>query len=372
MSITSWIDYPLRNPLKVLATMVEVLHDLKINNPLAHITAIRSWGTITFAMTRSPVTTNEIFNIRNFCDKMMFDPAILPGLKPEERSSYNQLQDERLFHYMDQVLSEKQKEFYQDYDFNIKPATDNKPYFSQFLRLEKLERITSFFGNRSLPYFEIGYLLVLVTLAQISLASFILILLPLFKIGWKGKHKLGTLLYFSGIGFGYMFVEIVLIQHFILYFGNPVYAASVVISVLLICSGLGSYVSGNYIRNKKRLILLFGLIALLLLIASQVLIPLIQETIYFSLPVKTVTVLLLIGPLAFLMGMPFPSGLSMVSKSDQAAIPWAWGINGCTSVISTALATIVSVELGFDWVLLLAALAYCLPIVSLGRRMLGQ
>jgi hypothetical protein len=312
-------------------------------------------------MTKSQLTTNEINNTRSFCEEMMFDPAILPDLKTEERSAYNQLQDERFFRYLDQILSKERKEFYSNYDFNIQPATDNKPFFSQYLRLKSLERLASFFGNRSLPFFEVGYLLVLVTLVQTLLASFVLIILPLFKLGWKGKNKLSILLYFSGIGLGYMFVEIVLIQYFILYFGSPVYSASAVITALLIFSGLGSYVSGKFITSRKQLILLFVFIALVLLIYAFALMPVLQGTVHFGLPYKLLIVLLLIGPLAFLMGMPFPSGLSAVSKANPASIPWAWGVNGCTSVISTALATIVSVELGFNWVLLLAAVAYCLP-----------
>ena len=63
------------------------------------------------------------------------------------------------------------------------------------------------------------------------------------------------------------------------------------------------------------------------------------------------------------MGMPFPSGLSKLSSINEAVVPWAWGINGCVSVISTALATILAVEWGFMWVMLCAALAYCLPLV---------
>jgi hypothetical protein len=230
-----------------------------------------------------------------------------------------------------------------------------------------LNRLARYFGNRSLPFFEVGYLLVMVTLVQIAIVSFVLILLPLFKLGWSGKNKLGILFYFSGIGLGYMFVEIVLIQHFILYFGSPVYSASAVITALLVFSGLGSYVSGNIVHNRKRLLVLFGLIALLLVIDSLILIPLLQQTVHLGLAYKLTIVLLLIGPLAFLMGMPFPSGLSLIAKSNPAAIPWAWGVNGCTSVISTALATIVSVELGFNWVLLLAALAYCLPVLAIRR-----
>ncbi len=364
ISVTSWMDYPIRNPLKVLSTLVEVLDDLKIPDPKNHIAAVRSWGTITFTISRSALTETEVANIRDFCDEMMFDPAILPGLKPEERTVYNEFQDNRFFEYVDKIISGKREDFYNNYDFNIKPATDNKPYFSQFIKWGNLSRIAGFFGNRSLPFFEIGYLLVIVTLIQITVASFLLILLPLFKLGWRGANKFNIILYFTGIGLGFMFVEMVFIQRFILYFGNPVYSVSAVITTLLIFSGAGSYFSRNIVAKPKGLLVVLAFIVGLLLVYSIILTPVLQQTIHWQLPFKVFIVLLLTAPLAFLMGIPFPAGLAKISESGETEVPWAWGINGCVSVISTALATIISVELGFIWVMVLAALAYCLPLTA--------
>ncbi|HKZ38073.1 MAG TPA: hypothetical protein VJ184_10500, partial [Chryseolinea sp.] len=211
ISVTSWMDYPLRNPLKILATIVEVLSELGIESPKDNLAAIRSWGTITFVITKTPLKANEIKTIRSFCEEMMFDPAILPQVSDEERTRYNQFQDNLFFDYVDKIISPERDAFYEDYDFNIKPAIDNKPYFSQYIKLSSLKRLAEFVGNRSLPFLEIGYLLIILTLIQISVASFILILLPLFKIGWKGKSKTEIILYFGGIGLGYMFVEMVFI-----------------------------------------------------------------------------------------------------------------------------------------------------------------
>ena len=87
-----------------------------------------------------------------------------------------------------------------------------------------------------------------------------------------------------------------------------------------------------------------------------------QLTVHLNFWLKLLIVFLLVAPLAFCMGIPFPSGLSDLSKLNKDAIPWAWGINGCVSVISTALATLIGIEMGFIWVLLLAAVAYCLPL----------
>ena len=363
ISVSSWMDYPVRNPLKILATMVEVLEDADITNPTDYIAAIRSWGTITFVMARSKLQADQVQNIRNFCDEMMFDPVILPQLKNDERSQYNQFQDNRFFDYVDKIMAPGNNSFYSEYDFNIQPATDNRPYFSQFIKWGSLKRLSEFFGSRSIPFFEIGYLIVILTLIQITILSVILILLPLFKLRWSGKSKSSIIAYFSGIGVGYMFVEIVFIQRFILYFGNPVYATSAVITSLLICSGVGSYFSNFFIKRRTGVLIMLGLIVSIVFIYSFSLTPLLQRTVNSDLFIKCLIVFLIVAPLAFCMGIPFPAGMSYVSRREANAVPWAWGINGCVSVISTALATVVSVEMGFIWVMLFAAVAYCLPLL---------
>jgi hypothetical protein len=363
ISITAWMDYPARDPLKILATLVEALQRLRIPDPAKHIVAVRSWGTISFVLAKNPLTSPELKNIRSFCDNLLFDPAILPQLQPEERTRYNQFQDQQFFRYVDNILSSGREKFYDDYDFYIRPATDSKPYFSQYIKWSHFFRLAQFFGNRSIPFFGIGYLLVMVTLLQVLLASFLLILLPLFKIGFKGKGKPGILLYFAGIGLGYMFVEMVLIQHFILYFGNPVVAASAVISSLLVFSGAGSYFSGRISERFKWMQGIWGFIILILCGYSLSLTFLLQHTVQLALWLKWIVLLCIVAPLAFCIGIPFPSGLSHVFKTNAAMVPWAWGINGCASVISTVLATILAVEMGFTSVLLCAVLGYCVAFM---------
>jgi SAM-dependent methyltransferase len=364
LAISSWMDYPFRNPLKVLATLVEVLRAEGVQDPALHLAAVRSWGTITYVLTRTPLSAGEVANIRTFCAAVQFDPALLPGLEGEERTGYNQLGDPRFFTYVDGLLSGERDQLYADYDFNIRPATDNRPYFSQYIKWGSLQRLAGFFGNRSLPFFEVGYVLVVVTLLQVALLSFVLIVLPLFRLGWRGGGKGRTLLYFSGIGLGYMFVEMILIQRFTLYFGNPVYAASAAITVLLVASGAGSYVSAYWGGQRQRLLAVLGAIVALLLIYSFALTPLLRQTIHLSPLVKAGVAFLLVAPLAFLMGIPFPAGIAQVSKRGPEVIPWAWGVNGCTSVVSTALATITAVELGATWVMVVAAGAYGLTLLT--------
>lgn len=368
ISITCWMDYPVRNPLKILSTIAEVLREQGIPDPLRFITAVRSWGTLTINVKRSPVSTEETQRIRKFCKKMFFDPAILPDIRHLERARFNALQDDQFFCYLDEILSSTQISLYSRYDFNIRPATDNRPYFSQFLRWKSLPHLAGLFGSHALPFLEIGYLIVALTLIQISIASVVLIILPLFSLGWNIKNKLRIVLYFSGIGLGYMFVEIVFIQHFILYFGNPICSAGAVISSMLICSGIGSYMSSKIKGTGKPLNVLLGCIAVLILLYAMVLPPILQKTIAFPFEIKFLLAFLFIAPVSFLMGMPFPAGISFLAQENQTQVPWAWGINGCLSVISAALATIIAVELGFVWVMMFASFAYLLPILGNIRK----
>ncbi|MDP4277896.1 MAG: spermidine synthase-like protein, partial [Bacteroidota bacterium] len=251
---------------------------------------------------------------------------------------------------------------YRDYDFQIRPATDNKPYFSQFLKISRLSTLKETVGVSSLPFLEVGYLIVLITFVQITLIALLLIIFPLFFKGFRGRGKAYSLVHFAGIGIGYMFVEISFIQQFTLFFGHPVYAATAVLSGMLVFSGLGAFASGTCLFSQRRLIGTLIAIGMLIWLLSVSLTPLLRLAVSLPMLLKIGWSLLLIGPLAFLMGMPFPTGLRLLSNKNDALIPWAWGINGCFSVISTALASIIAVQAGFFFVMLIAGLAYLLTV----------
>ena len=364
IEVTSWMDYPVRNPLKVLATLVETLERKGNRDIEQHLVAIRSWGTISFVLKKSPFSTDDVARIRDFCEQMYFDPVLLPGIDPAERSAFNHLEDDSFFSYVDQIVSSEREAFYKDYDFNINPATDNKPYFSQFLKFSRLNKMRDLFGQGAVPFLEIGYFITLLTFVQITLIAFILIVFPLFFTKWKGRGKAYTLLHFSGIGIGFMFVEIIFIQQFILYFGNPVIAASAVLSGMLISSGIGSLVSSRLKNSNRTVLVVLSLVIFFILFYAFILTPLLRASINLPFFLKILFSILLISPVAFFMGMPFPIGLKHLDEQNNTLIPWAWGVNGCFSVISTVLATIIAVEAGFLWVMLLASVAYGLALVA--------
>ena len=67
----------------------------------------------------------------------------------------------------------------------------------------------------------------------------------------------------------------------------------------------------------------------------------------------------MLAPLAFCMGLPLPLALRDL---EEPLVPWAWGINGCASVVSAALATLLAVDLGFSAVLWIALALYVLVL----------
>lgn len=358
VEITSWMDYPVRNPLKVLATLVETLVNEGYTNVKQHLVAIRSWGTISFVLKKSPFEADEVAQIRAFCEEMYFDSVLLPDIDPAEQSVFNHLEDDGFFDYVNLVVSSDRDAFYSNYDFNVRPATDNKPYFSQFLKFKRLGKLRNLFGQEAVPFLEIGYFITLLTFFQIIVIAFVLIIAPLFLVQWKGRGKAYTLLHFSGIGVGFMFVEIVFIQQFILYFGNPVVAASAVLTGMLIFSGVGSLASSKLKNSNKSIVKVLLLVIVFILGYALVLTPLLRASIGLPFILKILFSIGLIAPVAFFMGMPFPIGLKQLDKRNNKLIPWAWGVNGCFSVVSTVLATIIAVELGFIWVMILASIAY--------------
>jgi spermidine synthase len=370
ISVSTWIDYPYRKPLKVLSTVTEMLYDRGIKNSNEFIAAIKNWNTITFTIKRTAYNEEEIKIIREFCNNMNFDPVILPGIKAVEREKFNKLQDKSFYLLIDRILAspEEREKLYSEYLFNIKPAVDDKPYFSQFLQWKGSPQISKYIGAQSVPFFEVSYILLYLTFIQIVIFALILIILPLVKIGWRGGSMSWALFYFSGLGTGYMFLEIIFIQRFTLYFGNVIYAAAAVVSLMLIASGFGSLISQKLKAKPTRLVGIIFIIIISLVIYTIFLSSLLKTTIVFTLPIKIIFTTLLIAPPAFFMGMPFPLGLRLLSERNDSQVPWAWGINSLFSVISVVLATIIAIELGFVWVMIFAASAYGLSLsVNLKR-----
>ncbi|MDI6773674.1 MAG: hypothetical protein QME77_13985, partial [bacterium] len=150
-------------------------------------------------------------------------------------------------------------------------------------------------------------------------------------------------------------IEIPLLQQAILVLGHPTYALAAVLAGLLVASGAGSLASP---RIGRRLPAILAAVAVAAAAAALLLPGAFQTSLGFALPVRLAVIAAAVLPLGLLMGVPFPAAVRALGRTDPAAIPWAWGVNGCASVIASILAAMAALEWGFGMVMLLGALAY--------------
>ena len=371
LCITRWLKMPARDGIKLFATAVESLEESGMGDPSSHLIFIRSWATSTLLIKRSFFTSLQIKRARDFCQERLFDLIWYPGIESGEVNRYSLLPEPYYYQAAQGILSEKREDFYESYLFYVKPATDNSPYFFHFFKWRSLPHLLKTMGKQWIPFIEWGYIVLVATLLQAIGISIILIILPRFflkKVRDPARGRLPIFSYFLSLGAGYMFVEISFIQKFTLFLSYPIYAVAVVIAGFLFFSGWGSYLSERiHIRGLSNVSLAVGAIIIISLIYLFYLSRIFSLFISYRDAVKILLSLLFIAPLAFFMGMPFPLGLTRVSSKAASLVPWAWGINGCASVISTVLAILLAVSIGFNLVIVIALSLYTLAAVSLAR-----
>jgi spermidine synthase len=371
LAVTEWIKVPERSVLKLVATLVEAFERTGIKDPSSRLAAIRSWGTATILVKRTPFNQGDIQRIRDFCNSRSFDLMYLPGVQEDETNRYHQLQQPLYYRAITALLSSGREEFIEQYPFDITAATDQHPYFGHFLRWKNLLWFIEQVGREGVPFLEWGYITILATLVVVVIISLVLILFPLvfLKRRIAGRTFLKPLLYFAGIGVGYMLLEMVLIQMLTLFLGHPVYSVSAVITGMLLFSGLGSLViragSGVPLLTLKWIFIGIFLMSILYMVGLP---SVIRGLIHLSDFWRYGVAVLLLAPISFLMGMPFPSALARLDWLNRSVVPWAWGINGFASVVSTVLAVVLSIEFGFHVVFLLAGGCYLVALFSRRSR----
>ncbi|MEA3354168.1 MAG: SAM-dependent methyltransferase [Campylobacterota bacterium] len=354
LSLTRWMKLPPADTIKLFATILQALEENKTEDPRKNIMVIRNWQTCTIAVKNTPFTNEEINKAKKFNNKRFFDLSYYHGIKPSEVNRYNILEKPFIFNAVKSLLRDR-KTFYENYKFNIEPPYDNKPYFYHNFKLETLYEILSLKDQGSFYLMEWGYIILLGSFLQAVIASMILIIIPLFKYKKSNNTKTDLskkdiIIYFLSLGAGFLFIEIYFIQKFILFIGDPVISAAVVISSFLIFAGLGSGYS-KYLCSLKgfKRTVRYSVFAIFIL---GTLYAFTLDHIFYALLsqngiVKITISIIIIAPLAFFMGFPFPLGLSQLGENSPHLIPWAWGINGSASVISVIAASLISINFGF-------------------------
>jgi spermidine synthase len=256
----------------------------------------------------------------------------------------------------------------------LRPATDDRPFFNQTVGFATL-RPTIFRGvfgageNGDPDNQPVAEVTLVVLLVQAVAVAGVLIVLPLARFSNQGLRtpgRLSFLTYFAGLGLGFIMIEIVLLQRFILFLGQPIYTFSVVLASLLIFTGVGSFIASRF-RDISRSVLSRLLLAAVAGIVVMLLVmpPLLSFALGLALGLRIVIAIILIAPLGVVLGMPFPTGLRLVSDTVPVLVPWAWAVNGFFTVIGSVAAVILAMVLGFTAVFVTAGFCYLIAFAAI-------
>lgn len=256
---------------------------------------------------------------------------------------------------------------YAQLPFDISPVTDNKPFFFYTVRGQDFLGLLGRLGGMERN--NLGLAILQLVLIVSTLLTVLLVVAPLFffrrqaLLGEGRSEKLKILGYFLSLGFGFILVELGLMQRFILFLGHPIYALAVVLAVLLGASGVGSAFSPRLVGKygvTGAITRVVKVLAVVLVVYALGLGFVFEALLGLPLGARVVVAALLVAVLGVLMGMMLPLGVRHATGYGQDMVAWAWGVNGATSVVGSTLSLIVSMHFGFTATLGLGLVSYLL------------
>lgn len=370
--------------IRVLATVREALRRTGVSQPERHVLVYRSAWNLRILVSNAPVDDGLVTAAKTFCDERSFDLSYYPGIDVAAARAgiYNDLpavsfergevsdaagSQDAVADEAGPVLRGEDSE--SQAAFNLAPITLDRPAFYAILRLSQVPNILR--RVEILPQAEVGQLVNLAVLGQAVVLAALVLLVPLAAPRVAGRMLAGRrpsvlrpVAYFAALGLGFLFVEIVLIEKASLYLNDRTSAFALVLTGMLVFSGLGSLMAERAGRHGMLLVgvVVLGWCALSLLGLERLLLA----TIGLPWAARAAILLAITAPVSVVLGMPFPMGLARFEQEGRGGgfLPWAWGLNGAFSVVATPLANLVAVQSGFDRVLLVAAMLYGIAIVA--------
>lgn len=371
---TRWMQMPPSESLRAVAALVEALAQNQSLAVADTLVIYRGIQTVTVIVRPTGWSQDMLAAIRTFTQDRKFDHVWMPDIREREVNRFNRLPEPSFYLTVQELLTtENRADFYANYPYDISPPTDDQPFFFNFFTWEQTPDVLATFGHTWQPFGGSGYFILLALLALTMILSFGLIMFPLILQSQERSasqtKRWHVLIYFALLGIAFLFIEIPLIQRWILLLGHPTYAFTTVVVALLFFSGLGStLVRATWLPHRAAFALLVLLALLTPLAVSR------YANYLLSLPTwgRLVMAVFTLAPLGVLMGLPFPFGLAWLEERSHSWIPWAWAVNGCTSVIASVLAAMLSLNYGFSVVLFLGAGAYAGAAILYTRMLKHQ
>ena len=356
--ITRRLLLPPADSLRLWASAYEALKMIGARNPETHLAILRNWDTFTLLVSKKPL--QDVTRLKHFARNLNFDLVYLPGMTSDQANRFNKFKAPYHFVEIDRLasayLNGKEKAYFRSYLLDIRPQSDNRPFPGRQLKWLKLKLLYRTLGSRLYALLMSGEIVVAVVFIEALAVTGFLLFLPLFFVRRNDKKpSIFQVLYFFGVGAGFMFVELFFIKKYILLFGDPIISFTVVVTGVLIFSSFG----GAWSQKKEIDILKTALFCLagILLLAFFVLNLLIDQLLRLPDIWRYTGALLVLLPIGFLMGLPFPLGMrDMLNSPTQRA--YAWSVNGCASVLTSIVSAQLALVFGISSILGCAIAAY--------------
>lgn len=358
IAVTRWEFKQPREALRVVSQAIEALHQSGVADPRQNFIIVADGGLnedgrpVLVLARKTPLTQADYSAVAQH----LKENSNLVWLNPPPEYAGLQVLPPAAAAFQGLIQSNDPRRFARTYAYNVAPVTDGDPFFFFTLKTGYVLRNIMAGTGRGMDW-RINLGVVVLGMLLIISASAVMAFLVLPLLLHRGKSgrpmRVGALLYFVAIGLGYILVEISLIQRFVLFLGHPTYALTVVVFLLLLASGAGSFAS-----RRASVGLSIGAIVVLVLLNVLLLPWLMSAAVGLGFAVKLMISAIVLIPLGFLMGMPFPAGLQLLSRSGNATVEWAWAMNAATSVLGSVAAMVIAIHFGLTVTLSCAALAY--------------
>jgi hypothetical protein len=213
-----------------------------------------------------------------------------------------------------------------------------------------------------------GEVIVSVVFIEALAVAVFLLVIPIF-VFLKANRKPSALqnIYFLGVGAGFMFSELFFIKQYILIFGDPVISFTVVLSAILVFSSLGGLWSQGTEFKLMRLRSLLLTLIFFLLATIMAIEWIANQILQFPIIWQYVSAFLLLCPIGFLMGLPFPLGMQYLLQ-NPAQRAYAWSANGCASVLASIGSAQIALSFGLPHIMFAAIIAYAFALLAVHRR----
>jgi len=364
LTITRWVFDGLR-----LVSLAQEACVRRGCDARSQIAIVQHEHVATFLLKRSPFTAEETARLRAVAKQLHFRVVYAPGSSVEEPDpeGLEWIDGMQTGDYSRLVLSNDRQRFYDDYYLDVRPTTDDRPFFFHTTKLQNQLQVA--FGQAMLFGNGLSALITLMGISAALVAAFVIGPLAL-TLGLEGRPPRGWfawLVYFGALGAGFMLIEVSVLQHFVLLLGHPVYSLTVTLFSLLLGTSLGSAWSR---RLESATLVRSALVSLLTIAAVAVIVrvvagPLVAWAIPFPRGVRILIAVATLVPIGIALGIPMPTGLRLLSARAPQLVPWAWGMNGALSVVGATLAIFIAMNWGFNATLLAAGATYLVGLTSL-------